>query len=238
MRTIDTVLFDLDDTLHDDSAAYEAAARRVAQEIAAERGLDADAIVKAYVAVSKAFWKTLSREHFDHPIEGTRVYLWTEALAQAGVHDLELAEHAADLYRVYRSDNLMLSPGALDLMLELRKRGYKLGIVTNGFAATHHEKIDRLGLRTLVDGVFIADEMGLLKPDPAVFFHACEKLGSEPLHTAMIGDRFDRDVLGAQRAGLFTVLIDVHTYRLPPGGTPPDATVDSIADVLSVLPAA
>ena len=68
-------------------------------------------------------------------------------------------------------------------MTELRARGCKLGIVTNGFAATHHDKVDRLGLRPLVDALFLADEMGLVKPDPAVFEHACRELGSEPVRT-------------------------------------------------------
>ena len=238
MRTVDTVLFDLDDTLHDDTSAYQTAARRVAEEIARERGADAAAIFGAYVRVSNAFWKTLSSEHLQMPIHDTRVQLWFESLAVAGISDVALAGRAAALYTTYRSDVLELSPGALDLVRELRARGCKLGIVTNGFAATHHEKIDRLGLRSLVDELFIADEMGMVKPDPAIFALACARLGSVPERTAMVGDRYDRDVAGAQRAGLFTVLIDVHAIPLPEGAVPPDATVDTIAEVLAVLPTA
>jgi putative hydrolase of the HAD superfamily len=120
----------------------------------------------------------------------------------------------------------------------LRARGCRLGLVTNGFAATHHAKIDRLGLRERMDAFFLADEVGMVKPDPELFRHACRTLGSEPARTAMVGDRYDRDVRGAQAAGLFTVLIDVHAIPLPEGAPRPDAIVPAISDVLGVLPLA
>ena len=118
------------------------------------------------------------------------------------------------------------------------ERGIKLGIVTNGFAETHHEKIALLGLTPFFDALFIADEMGMVKPDPRVFALACETLGSTPERTAMVGDRYDRDVSGALELGLFTVLVDVHRIPLIPSAPPPDAIVPTIADVLAVLPLA
>jgi putative hydrolase of the HAD superfamily len=236
-RTIDAVLFDLDDTLHDDTRAFKLAARRVAGEVAAERGIDAERLFAAYVAEASGFWKKLSREHLTTPIHDTRTQLWSDALVAAGVPlDVPLAERCAERYTRYRADVLELSPGALDLMRALRQRGCKLGIVTNGFAATHHEKVDRLGLRPYVDGLFLADELGLVKPDPEIFAHACRTLGSEPERTAMVGDRYDRDITGAAEAGLFTVLVDVHAIPLPEGAVAPDAVVDSIGEVLAVLP--
>ena len=233
---LDTVLFDLDDTLHDDTAAYKAAAKRVAADVAAERGIAAGALFDAYVAEANGFWKKLSTEHLSRAIVDTRVQLWFDALEAIGITDLPLARVCAEHYNAYRANELELSPGALDLLVTLRGRGCKIGIVTNGFAATHHDKIDRLALRAHIDGLFLADEMGMVKPDPRVFLHACTVLRSEPARTAMVGDRYDRDVIGAQEAGLFTVLIDVHAIPLPEGATPPDATVAALADVLAVLP--
>jgi len=110
--------------------------------------------------------------------------------------------------------------------------------VTNGFAATHHDKIDRLGLRERMDAFFIADEVGMLKPDPELFRHACRVLGSEPARTAMVGDRYGRDIVGAHAAGLFTVLLDVHATAVPPEGPQPDAVIRSIGEVLDVVPLA
>ncbi len=238
MRIIDTVLFDLDDTLHDDTAAYQEAARLVAVDVARERPIDPAALLAAYVAEASAFWKKLSVEHLTAGIIDTRAQMWHDALLAVGIDDVALSERCAHDYGRYRSDVLELSPGALDCIETLRARGCTLGIVTNGFAATHHEKIARLGITDHFDALFLADEMGMVKPDPAVFRHACEVLGSPPARTAMVGDRYDRDIIGAQQCGLYTVLIDVHAIPLPDGATPPDAVVATIADVLAALPLA
>lgn len=238
MRAIDTVLFDLDDTLHDDTVAYLTAARIVAERVAAERGIDAQALVDAYDAEAMRFWSSLTSEHLGLAIADERERMWDAALRATGIDDRELACRCADGYLAARADVLVLSPGALEVLVALRERGCKLGLVTNGFAATHHDKIDRLGLRERMDAFFLADEVGMVKPDPALFAHACAVLGSEPSRTAMVGDRYDRDIRGAHALGMFTVLIDVHGTPVPPGAPAPDAVVTSIAAVLAVLPLA
>ena len=238
MRQIDTVLFDLDDTLHDDTTAYRTAARAVADAIAAERGVDSGALAAAYEAEAMRFWAALTSEHLAHSIEGERERMWLAALRAVGIDDPALARTAAEGYVRARSGVLTLAPGSLEVLNVLRARGCKLGLVTNGFAATHHDKIDRLGLRERMDAFFLADEVGMVKPDPELFRHACRVLGSEPARSAMVGDRYARDVVGAHEAGLFTVLLDVHAIPIPAGGPLPDAVVHSIAEVLEVLPPA
>jgi FMN phosphatase YigB (HAD superfamily) len=78
----------------------------------------------------------------------------------------------------------------------------------------------------------------MIKPDPLLFAHACLKLGSAPARSAMVGDRYERDIRGAAHAGLYTVWVNVHGASLPEGCAPPDATVDTIAQVEAVLPLA
>ncbi|BDE07805.1 hypothetical protein WPS_30810 [Vulcanimicrobium alpinum] len=238
MRTIDTVLFDLDDTLHDDTTAYRSAARSAAELIAAERAIDVRELADAYDDAAMGFWSGLTSDHLAQPIEDVRVGMWRDALQQVGIDDLALAQRAAAAYVDARSGALALSPGAVDVLASLRARGCKLGLVTNGFAATHHDKIDRLGLRELMDAFFLADEVGMVKPDPELFRHAARVLGSTPERTAMVGDRYDRDVRGAHDIGMFTVLIDVHAHPIPPDGPQPDAIVQRITEVLDVLPLA
>jgi putative hydrolase of the HAD superfamily len=238
MRTVTTVLFDLDDTLHDDTAAYRAAARIVADDIARERPIDARALADAYDGAAIGFWSALTTEHLTRAIGDERARMWYEALRAVGIDDVALARRAADAYLDARANALVLAPGAADVLAALRLRGCKLGLVTNGFAATHHDKIDRLGLRDKMDAFFLADEVGMVKPDPAFFLHAARALGGTPEHTAMVGDRYDRDIRGALDLGMFTVLIDVHAMPIPDHAPRPDAIVPTIADVLGVLPPA
>jgi putative hydrolase of the HAD superfamily len=229
------VLFDLDDTLHDDTRTYRRAAERVAGELALERGLDPERLVEAYVAQADRFWQGLSVNVFGTPLVGLRSRMWSEALASVGVDDPALGERSAEAYNRHRRDLLELWPGALDLLARLRKRGLKLAMITNGFAETHREKIALLALEDAFDEIFIADEVGMLKPDPRLFRLAAERLGVPAEVCAMVGDRFERDITGAQAVGMFTVWMNVRGESLPAGALAPDAVVGDVRDVEQAL---
>ena len=234
MRRIDLVLFDLDDTLHDDTFAYQSAAEEVAREVAAEHGVDALALQAAYVAEAEGFWQRLSPRDLKVKLSRVRASMWQNALESVGVASPEVAEQSAERYNAYRSKYYTLFPGAVDLLKTLRERGMKLGIVTNGLSETHREKIALLRISEYFDAIFLADEVGMIKPDPLLFAHACRTLGA-PAHSAMVGDRYDRDIRGALEAGLFTIWLNVRDEELPAGAQPPDATCSTIADVGRIL---
>jgi putative hydrolase of the HAD superfamily len=236
-RHVDIVLFDLDDTLHDDTLAYQSAAEEVAHEIAAERGIDALALKAAYVAAAEGFWKRLTADTLKVELARVRERLWTTALESVGVDDRLLAQRSADRYHDYRKKHYVLFPGAAELLRALRTRGKRLGLVTNGFSETHREKIALLRVGELFDAVFIADEIGMLKPDPLLFAHACTTLGGSPSRSAMVGDRYDRDIRGAGEAGLFTIWLNLRDEPLPRGAPLPDAICTNLADVERVLSA-
>ena len=161
--------------------------------------------------------------------------MWQNALESVGVASLEVAEQSAERYNAYRSKYYTLFPGAVELLKTLRERGMRLGIVTNGLSETHREKIALLRISEYFDAIFLADEVGMIKPDPLLFAHACRTLGGAPAHSAMVGDRYDRDIRGALEAGLFTIWLNVRDEELPAGAQPPDATCSTIADVGRIL---
>ena len=233
-RDFAAVLFDLDDTLHDDTHAYQSATRDVAEEITAERGVDAEKIFQAYVEGSSQYWRALSVEHLKMPIADSRYDLWEAALAAAGIEDEAAIRKAAERYGERRRTYYTPFPSALELLAELRRRGKKLGLITNGFAETHYEKLELLGLERAFDAVLCADEVGMLKPDPQIFLHACELLETPPSRAAMVGDRYFRDITGAREAGLFTVYIRVRDEKIPEGQGA-DVSVSSIEEVLAAL---
>jgi HAD superfamily hydrolase (TIGR01549 family) len=228
------VLFDLDDTLHDDIASYRHASECVARDISGECGLDAEGLRRAYVIEAESFWQNLSDGDLKKGIVGLRQRMWGAAMRAMGVNDDELAERAAQAFNYYRRERLKLFPGALELLAALRARGVALALVTNGFAETHREKIALLQLERAFDEILIADEVGMLKPDPRIFAHACERLKVKAGESVMVGDRFDRDVLGAQAAGLQSVWFNVRGEQIPAGAASPDAIVQDI-DALAVV---
>jgi putative hydrolase of the HAD superfamily len=232
---LQAVLFDLDDTLHDDTRAYRVAAERVSGEMALEYGIEPERLTAAYISQADNFWQGLTPSVFGTPLLGLRTQMWAAALASVGLVDPALALRCADAYHRNRRDILELFPGAALLLARLRERGYKLGLITNGFADTHREKITLLALEQSFDEILIADEVGLLKPDPRIFLLAAERLGVPAAACAMVGDRFERDITGAQAAGMFAVWMNVRGERMPAGAVAPDATVRGVGDVEAAL---
>jgi putative hydrolase of the HAD superfamily len=234
-KNLEVVLFDLDDTLHDDTYAFETAAEEVAREMAAEHGIDAISLKHAYIAEANGFWHRLSSEQLKTRLSGIRARMWSAALTSVGVADRAVADDAASRYNEYRKKYFEVFPGAIDALQRLKARGMKLGIVTNGFSETHREKIALLQIGEYFDAIFIADEVGMVKPDPLLFAHACTTLGSAPARSAMVGDRYDRDVRGAHDAGLFTVWLNVRNEEVPAAAPPPDAICSTIGEVPALL---
>jgi HAD superfamily hydrolase (TIGR01509 family) len=100
-------------------------------------------------------------------------------------------------------------PDTESTLKALRARGIKVGIVSNvpqdlrPIFAAH-------GLQDLVDAFTHSFEVGVEKPDPAIFLRACERLGTKPEETLMVGDHPVADA-GALKAGL-------RFHLLPPDG--------------------
>jgi putative hydrolase of the HAD superfamily len=226
--TTEAVLFDLDDTLHDDSAAFRAAAEDVAGEVAAEHEVDARALADAYVSAASRFWQELSSDRLAVSMGCVRFDMWNAALAESGIHNEALAQLCAAAYDRYRRRHLKIWPDVPELLRNLRAQGRKLGLITNGFAETHREKIAILDLEHSFDAIFIADEVGMVKPDPRLFLYACSELVVDAGRAVMVGDRYDRDIRGAREAGLRTIWLNVRNERLPDGAAEPDVTVAAV----------
>jgi putative hydrolase of the HAD superfamily len=234
-RPIDVVLFDLDDTLHDDTTAFESAAEEVAREVAAEHGVDALALKEAYVSEAHGFWHRLTPEQLKVRLSSVREQLWEVALSRVGVDEIGLAKRSAGRYNEYRKKYFSVFPGAIELLRVLKSRSIKLGILTNGFSETHREKIAILQLGEYFDAIFIADEIGMLKPDPLLFAHACTAMGSNPSRAVMVGDRYNRDISGALEAGMAAIWLKVREEEIPAGAPQPTATVTSLSEILPAL---
>lgn len=104
-----------------------------------------------------------------------------------------------------------LIPGAAELLHELNRRGYPLGLVADGRPGTYFNVLGHYGLDKFFDAWAISEELGVLKPDRRMFVHALERLGIGPeqySRTLMLGNRLDRDVRGANALGMISVWID------------------------------
>ena len=89
----------------------------------------------------------------------------------------------------------------------LRQMRLKLGMVTGGFEEDIAMIVPPTGLSVFFDVLVGANTIGKRKPHPAAFKHALVKLGVNAGEAVFVGDNFENDYLGAQRAGLVPLLI-------------------------------
>ena len=109
-----------------------------------------------------------------------------------------------------------LIPGAISLLTKLRERGYRIGILSNGFMEVQHRKIRNSGLSPLIDYIVLSDDIGINKPDVRLYRHAEQVAGVRAAECLMIGDNPDTDIAGALNAGWKAILFDRNS----------DATID------------
>ena len=100
-----------------------------------------------------------------------------------------------------------LDPEAKSVLGELQGR-YKLALISNFDHPPHvHRLLDELALRPFFDSVIVSGDVGIKKPDPAIFAPALEQTGLVADEALFVGDSPEDDIAGARAAGLWPVLI-------------------------------
>src|SRR5205085_121672 len=120
------------------------------------------------------------------------------------------------------------------ILAELRSRGLRLGVVSNGCGNVDvlcHE----LGYAPYLDAVVDSRQVGLFKPDPAIFIYAAAKLGEHPSKVMMVGDSFDRDVRPAHSVGMTTVWLEGRVARACPDPSVVDVRMRTLAELTAVI---
>jgi HAD superfamily hydrolase (TIGR01549 family) len=106
-----------------------------------------------------------------------------------------------------RYDKELESPyeGAEETLRKLSSR-YRIGVIANQPAGTE-ERLVKWGLMPFISICLSSTEVGLEKPDPAIFQLALSQSGCEPEQAVMIGDRLDNDIRPARLLGWKTIRI-------------------------------
>jgi putative hydrolase of the HAD superfamily len=117
----------------------------------------------------------------------------------------------------------------------LRRHQVPMAILTNGFSADQRRKIDALQLGVLVPSIFVSEETGIAKPDPAAFYLALETLGTAASQTLFVGDDPSRDIEGARNAGLKTAWLREEHQSWPPALAAPDWTLENLSGLIPLF---
>ena len=101
-------------------------------------------------------------------------------------------------------------PGAKETMLALYEQGFNIAMVADGLTESFHNTMTQNGLEHIFAAKSISEENGVEKPDWVMFQKALERLGlteNDKGRIIMVGNNLKRDVLGARRFGIRSVLL-------------------------------
>jgi len=145
--------------------------------------------------------------------------------------DLDALERLAWKYWQYPPG--VLYPDVVPALEALREDGYRLGVIANQPTQVR-SALERDGLVRSFEVWGVSEDLGLQKPDPALFLHALRTAGVAAERAVMVGDRLDYDVRPASAAGMRTIW--VLRGEAPDAPTPeqlaePDAVVGDLVEL-------
>jgi len=194
------ILFDIDDTLIDHSAAVRDGVNALHQQLGPAE--EPSAFHAAWVRAMKTYFpRFLSRELSYEDQRRARM----RHTVGPNLSDAQADELFDVYFRIYET-SWSLFPDVLPSLAELS--GHRLGIISNGNGAEQRSKLERTGIADRFEFVHISDDCGHAKPAAEIFLRACTMAGVAPQDAMYIGDLYEIDAIGARAAGLHGVWLN------------------------------
>ena len=195
----------------------------------------------SFVAELDRRYKIYRKWAFDNMVEASEKELWTRWLLPDYPTET-ISFLSAQLTFQFRQSmgRRVVAEGGAETIIELYKRGYILGIISNVITEREiPEWLDSDGLAPYFKSVLLSSVFGKRKPDAAIYVEAARRAEVEPNQCVYVGDNFARDVEGTRDAGFGMVIImpdkDDKELVLTPEQTP-DLVIDRLVDLLTIFP--
>lgn len=234
---IQAVFFDLDGTLCDSDTAWDIAQSEMFQLLRQQYPNISEATLAAA-------WRTVHQELFQQldagkiPMSDVRDSRFQCLFRELGLPVGRVMEELSDFFCSRYLTSLRLYD---DVTVLEALHAYHVGIITNGAHDEHTDsqlsKVRHLGLGERIQSLTISGEIGIRKPKIEIFQVACERADVSPTKAMFVGDTIKNDIVGANRAGMISVLIDRESEGLTSKTVDerPDYSISNLHDVLSCL---
>ena len=207
------VFFDLGGTLRicDPAPEHQAAAARRMAELAGEPDPKAflERIDRIYEEKYRAWALGENREAGDYE-------LWADwLLPELGEDRLrEICHEMTYQYRQVKGLRRVVD-GGYEVIRELRRRGFRLGIISNLIGENEiGDWLRQDGLEDAFETVVLSSVCHIRKPDPEMYRMGCRNLGLKPEECASVADNLNRDITGAKRAGIGANILFISPEKL------------------------
>jgi putative hydrolase of the HAD superfamily len=150
----------------------------------------------------RAFWMKLY--HYILERLGVREENWTDERIHSCCHELYDLFTGAEAYQLFDD--------VLECIPLLKKMGLQLGIISN-FAPTLSAILEHKGILHYFDPVIVSTEVGMEKPDPAIFQLSLDRSGFSAADVLYVGDHDLNDIWAPNQVGIDAIKIKRYDYH-------------------------
>lgn len=156
-----------------------------------------------------------------------------------------LVDEALQTFDPARDDGLVLGAGliegAKEELVDLKNAGFRVAMVADGLTESFNNIVRQHALEPYFEKRIISEPLRTVKPDPKMFLTAMAEMGlteADIPRIVMIGNNLERDIAGANRMGICSVLLTYSPrYRMAPETAEemPDYAVEMPCEILPLL---
>jgi len=235
---IEAIFLDVGNTLRIvvEDEAFQAQARQQLAEL-----VGAQVSPEAFREQIDVRWKAYRKWSFEHLIEASERELWTRWLLPDFPAEV-IGPQSGRLTRLWRDKDgrRVPRPDVKHTVVELDRRGYRLGIIANTITETEiPDWLESDGLTAYFKAVALSSKLGCRKPGTEIYLEAARRAGVDPARSVYVGDNPIRDVEGTRNAGfaMAIILIDpAAPVEIPADGNRPDRIIHQCSDLLDIFP--
>jgi len=242
-RNFKAIIFDLGGTLIYFEGSWPEVMAEAGMELhrsLSEAGLDLDQ--DAFRQEFHTQLETYYVERESDYREYTTLYVVQKVLQVAGYSDVEESVIRGGLQAMYAvtEGHWHVEQDAALTLETLGEKGYRLGLISNaGDDADVQTLVDNANLRDYFDLIITSAAEGIRKPSAHIFHKMLNYWGIEPAQATMVGDTLSADILGARKAGLYSIWItrraDTPANQAFAAEILPDATIATLSELSGLL---
>jgi HAD superfamily hydrolase (TIGR01662 family) len=238
-RNIEAILLDVGNTLRiviKDEAFMAESRHQITELVGTQMSED------VFIELLETRYQVLRKQAKEKLIEASEKEMWTKWMLPDFPAE-KIAPLSGKLTRLWRDCDGRRVPrdDVQETVIELRKRGYLLGIIANTITETEiPDYLEEYGLTDYFKTVVLSSKVGIRKPNPEIYWEASRRLGIDPGKCVYVGDNPVRDVEGTRAAGYGMMILILEPETLakepPTGEVKPDYTIREIKDLLDIFP--
>ncbi|AAL80587.1 hydrolase related to 2-haloalkanoic acid dehalogenase [Pyrococcus furiosus DSM 3638] len=201
---IKAVFFDFIGTLLSQEGEYETHLKIMEEVLGENKKISPEELLREYDALTREAFS----QYAGKPFKPIRIIEEEIMKKLAEKYGFDYPENFWEIHLKAHQRYGKLYPEVVEVLNELKKREYHVGLITDSDTAYLRAHLEALGIAELFDSITTSEEAGFFKPHPRIFEVALKKAGVKGSEAVYVGDNPIKDCGGARQLDMLSILVD------------------------------